>query len=99
MKVKKKAKIKNQYYQVPHLNQDTVWEIDNTTKCHIQESKDVSSFQAGDHKATRHRQDNMAKTHFTNIKDPQKKYHLGIVSKKLTGWLKLVSGYQTHPYF
>ena len=27
-------------------------------------------------------------------KDPQKKYHLGIVSKKITGGLKLVSWYQ-----
>ena len=39
----------------------------------------------------------MEKTN-TNKKDPQKKNRLGTVSKKITGGLKLVSRYQTHPY-
>ena len=38
-KVRKKAKIRNRFNQVPHLNQDTTWESDkNTIKQHIQES-------------------------------------------------------------
>ena len=45
----KEAKIWNQYNQVPHLTQDTVWE--NDKKHQIQESQEVSPFPAGDHKA------------------------------------------------
>ena len=65
-----------------------------TTKRHIQESQDVSTFPAGAHKAARHRQDKMTKA---NKKDPQKKYRLGTVSKKITGWLKIVPRYNHHP--
>ena len=66
-KVRKKAKIRNIYNQVPHLNQDTEWESDkNTRKHHIQESQEVSPFPAGDHKAERNRQDSMAKTNTIN---------------------------------
>ena len=60
-KARKKANIRNQYNQV--LTQDIVWKSDrNKTNRHIQESQEVSPFPAGDHKAARHRQDNMAKT-------------------------------------
>ena len=45
----------------------------------MKESQEVSPSQAGDYKAARHRQDNMAKTN-TNIKDQQKKTRLGTVS-------------------
>ena len=52
MKVRKKAKIRNRYNQVPHLTKGTVWENDkNTRKHHIQESQAVSPFTTGDHKA------------------------------------------------
>ena len=34
MKVKKLAKIRDQYNQVPHLNQDTIWESDKITISH-----------------------------------------------------------------
>ena len=62
-KVRKKKKIRNRYNQVPHLTQDTVWESDkNVRKHHIQGSQEISPFPAGDHKAARHRQDNMVKT-------------------------------------
>ena len=48
-KVTKKAKIRNQYHQVPHLTQDTTWEmVKNTRKHYIQESQEVSPFLAGD---------------------------------------------------
>ena len=94
-KVRKNAKIRNQFSQVPYLTQDTVWESDkNTTTRHIQESQENSPFPAGDHNTARHRQDNMAKTNTNKKKDPRMKYRLGTVSKKITGGLKLVSRYQ-----
>ena len=38
VKVRRAAKIRNQYNQVPHLTQDTIWESDkNTIKHHKQE--------------------------------------------------------------
>ena len=58
--VRKKAKIKNPYNQIPHLAKDTILESDeNTRKHHIQESQEVSLFPAGDHKAAKNRRDNM----------------------------------------
>ena len=97
MKVRKKTEIRNRYNQVPHLTKDIVWETNkNTTKRHIQESQDASPVPAGDHKAARHRQYNMAKAN-TNKKYPQNKYCLGMFSKKIDGGLKLVSQYQPHP--
>ena len=60
IKVRKTAKIRNQYNQAPHLAQNTTWEIDkNTIKHHIQESQEVSPFPAGDHKAAMIRRQNM----------------------------------------
>ena len=45
-KVGKKEKLRNQYNQVPHLTQDTVWESDiNTRKHHLQESQEGRLFQ------------------------------------------------------
>ena len=39
-KVRERAKIRNRYKQVPHLNQDTIGESDKSTrKCRAQESK------------------------------------------------------------
>ena len=60
LKVSKKAKIRNQYNQVPHLTQDTKWERDkNTGELHIQASQEVRPFPAGDHKAAMKRQESM----------------------------------------
>ena len=60
IKVRKKAKIRNQCNQAPHLDQNTTWESDkNTIKHHIQESQEVSPFPAGDHKAAMNRRENM----------------------------------------
>ena len=61
--VRKEAEIRNRYNLAPHLTQDTTWEADkNTIKHHIQESQEVSPFQAGDHMATMNRQENMTTT-------------------------------------
>ena len=54
LKVRKKAKIRNQYNQVPHLTKDTIWESDKSSrKHHIQESQEVNPFPAGGHMAVR----------------------------------------------
>ena len=96
-KVKKKANIRNQYNQVLHLTWDTIWENDkNTRKHHTQESQEDSPFPAGDYKTARNRQDSITKKNTNNFKDPQKKHHLGTVSKIITGGLKHVSRYQPH---
>ena len=60
---KKAANIRNRYKQAPHLTQDVKWESDKITRKHnIQESPEASLFPAGNHKATRHRQNNSRKT-------------------------------------
>ena len=38
-KIRKAAKIRNRYNQVPHLTQDTTWESDKTIKHHKQEPR------------------------------------------------------------
>ena len=53
--VRKKAKLRDQYNQVTHLNQVTIWEI----KHHIPESQAVSPLPAGDHKAAGNREHSM----------------------------------------
>ena len=63
IKVCKNAKFRNGYNQLPHLNQDTIWESDkNTRKHYIQESQEVSHFPAGDHKAAMNRQESITNT-------------------------------------
>ena len=77
-KVKKKTKIRN---QVPHLTRDTIWQSDKNTRKHLtQESQEVSSFQAGDHKAATNRQD---KPYFPQIQD---RYHK--ICRPLQSWNK-----------
>ena len=82
VKVSNGAKIRNRYNQVPHLTQDTNGS-DKLTEDTTNESQEVSPFPAGDHKAhINRRAQNIANTRQNkNIKDPQKKYRLGTVSK------------------
>ena len=83
IKVSKVAKIRNRYNQVPHLTQEYQWESDKLTEDTTNESQEVSPFPAGDHEAhINRRAQNIANTRQNkNIKDPQKKYRLGTVSK------------------
>ena len=74
IKVSKGAKIRNRYNQVPHLAQDTNVKVTNSQLDTTNESQEVSPFPAADHKAHINRLNK-------NIKDPQKKYRLGTVSK------------------
>ena len=82
-KVSNGAKIRNRYNQVPHLTQDTNGKVTNSQLYTTNESQEVSPFPAGDHKAhINRRAQNIANTRQNkNIKDPQKKYRLGTVSK------------------
>ena len=78
-KVSKGAKIRNRYNQVPHLTQDTNGKVTNSQLDTTNESQEVSSFPAGDHKAHINRRTQRHSKHKTEknpIKDPQKKYHL-----------------------
>ena len=51
LKVSKGAKIRNRYNKVPHLTQDTNGKVTNSQLDTTNESKEVSPFRAGDHKA------------------------------------------------
>ena len=83
MKVGKGAKIRNRYNQVAHLTQDTNGKVINSQLDTTNECQEVSPFPAGDHKAHINRRAQMHNKHKTKkpIKDPQKKYHPGMVSK------------------
>ena len=72
--VRKVAKIRNRYNQVPHLTQDTTWESDKYTIKH-QERQEVSPFPAGDQKAAMNRQESMtSKRH--KLRDLKRSPHL-----------------------
>ena len=100
-KVRKKAKIRNRCNQVPHLTQDATFESDDTTRAHhIRESKEVSLYTAGDHKAAINRKDSMTDTKNKYQNGSTKKHRVGTVCKNIfTGGLKLVLWCKLHPYF
>ena len=58
-KVKKVAKIRNQYKQVPRLTKDTTWESDINKIKHQKPKPRVNPFQAGDQKAAMNRRKSM----------------------------------------
>ena len=63
VKVRKTAKISNQYNQEPHLTQDTTWERDKKLQLDItNKSQEVSPFPAGDHKVAMNRRESMTNT-------------------------------------
>ena len=76
IKVRKTAKIRKRYNQVPHLTQDTTWESNKNTINITNKSQEVSPFLAGGHKAAMNRRESTQ-----DANDPQKKYRLGTVSK------------------
>ena len=83
MKVSKREKIRNRYNQVPHLIQDTNGKVTNSQLDTTNENQKLSPFPAGGHKAHLNRRAQRHSKHQTekHIKDPQKKYRLGTVSK------------------
>ena len=58
-KVKKTARIRNRYNQVPHLSKDTKCESNKITINITNKSQEVSPFPAGDHKAAMNRRESM----------------------------------------
>ena len=99
VKGSKETKIRNRYNQVPQLTQDTTWESDkNMKKITYKRAKRLAlsqqvtiRLQLSDKKAWQTRNIN-------NKNDPQKKHHLGTVSKNIfTVGLKLLLWYQLHP--
>ena len=70
--------------QAPHLTQDTNGKVTTSQLDITNMGQEVSPFPAGDHKASINR---LARKHNkqdrNNINDPQKKHHLGTVSKNI----------------
>ena len=64
-KVSKGAKIRNIYNQVPHLTQDTNGKVTTSQLDTTNESQEVSSSPAGDHKAHINRRIQMHSKHKT----------------------------------
>ena len=62
IKVRKIARIRNRYGQVPHLSQDNKLESNKITIDITNKSQDVSPFPSGDHKAAMNRRKSMANT-------------------------------------
>ena len=54
-KVRKRAKIRNQYNQAPHLTQDNNGKVTTSQLDMTNESQEVSPFPAGDYKASTNR--------------------------------------------
>ena len=70
-KVRKAAKIRKRYNQVPHLTQDTTWESKKNAINITNKSKEVIPFPSGDHKAGISRRESMRTTRHTNTNNPQ----------------------------
>ena len=66
--VRKGAKIRNRYNQVPHLTQDTEGKVTNSQLDTTNESQEVSPFPAGDHKAHLNRRAQRHSKHKTEKK-------------------------------
>ena len=86
-----KTKFRNGANQVPHLARNTILESDKRTRKHrAQENLGGSHLPLGDLKPARNGKDK-TKTHIKHKlqnNDPQKKHHLGTVSKKTAEELK-----------
>ena len=67
-RVSKGAKIRNRYNQVPHLTKDTNGKVTNSQLDTTNESQEVSSFPAGDHKAHINRRTQRHSKHKTEKK-------------------------------
>ena len=90
IKVRKKAKIRNRYKQVPHLTHDNVWESDKTQEnfTYKRDKRPALSQQV----ITRLQETDMTvwQRPPRKKKDPQKKHRLRTVSQKITGGINIV---------
>ena len=67
IKIRKKAKIRNRYNQVPQLTQETNGKVTNSQLYITNESQEVSLFSADDHSATIDRRAQKHNKHTTEI--------------------------------
>ena len=81
IKIRKSAKIRNRYNQAPLLTQDTNEKVTTSQLDTTNESQEVSSFPAGDHKASINRRAHEIIT--KQDRNPQKKHRLGTVSTNI----------------
>ena len=79
LKVRKGAKIRNRYNQVPHLTQDSNGKVRNSQLDTTNESQEVSPFPAGDHKAHINRRVQRHSKHKTEQKHKRS-------TKEVTPW-------------
>ena len=82
LQVRKRAKIRNRYNQVPHLTQDTNGKVTTSQLDITNQSQEVSPFPSADHKTSinrRPRKQNK-KLDRNNINDPQMKHRIGTAS-------------------
>ena len=96
-KVSKGEKIRNQYNQVPHLTQDTNWKVSNSQLYTTNESREVSPFPAGDHKAQINRRAQRHTKTRQKKRSQKRSTALERSVKYFTGRLKPVSRCQPHP--
>ena len=92
-KVSKGAKIRKRYNQIPHLTQDNNGKVTNLQSDTINESQEVSPYQAGDHKAhinRRAQRHSKHKTEKTHKRPPKRSTALEQSVKYFTGGLKPV---------
>ena len=83
LKVSKGAKISNRYNQVPHLSQDTNGKVTNSQ---TRDKRSALSQQVTAGHIQTDAQKGITSTRHKNMKDPQKKYSLGTVSKEGLNW-------------
>ena len=62
LKVRKTARVRNRYNQVPDLTQDTKWESKKITINITNKRQEVSSFPSGDYKTAMNRRESMTNT-------------------------------------
>ena len=80
LKVRKTAKIRKRYNQVPHLTQDTTWESNKKYNKHHQQEPRGQPFPSK-HKAAMNRRESIRNKIQKNTNDPQRKYRIGTVNK------------------
>ena len=79
MKVRKSCKDQESIQSSPHLTQDKNWKLTTPQLDITNESQEVSSFQAGDHKASINR---CARKHYKNKTE---KCHLNLTGSNFSG--------------
>ena len=99
VKVSQGAKIRNQYNQAPHLTQDVIGKVTNSQYDITNESQNVSTFPAGDHKAQINRRTQRQSKHKTEKTEKIHKSSTALERsiKYFTRGLKPVSRHQPHP--